>query len=157
MCFSCLQFAVGSVFALMLWTVGLLKKPEFTKDTVRPDRTLVAVFMLAHSWDHAGNAVLLSMLQVSSKVLCQNVQHVAGKKHPSSCRCTHLGQSSHQRQFRPSSSVFHSYNQGKRLKYTVLAVSHRRIAIKWHVSACCLHASMYVDVPPIACTCLHMC
>lgn len=47
-CVPCLQFAVGSVFALMLWTFGLLKKPEFTKDTVQLNPCLVAVFMLAY-------------------------------------------------------------------------------------------------------------
>ena len=29
-----LQFAVGSLFAVFMWTVGLLRKPEFSKDMV---------------------------------------------------------------------------------------------------------------------------
>ena len=63
-CFSCLQFAVGSVFALMLWTVGLLKKPEFTKDTVRPNRILVASCLHIPETMLAVK-VLLSRLRVS--------------------------------------------------------------------------------------------
>ena len=29
-----MQFAVGSLFAIFMWTVGLLKKPEFSQDMV---------------------------------------------------------------------------------------------------------------------------
>lgn len=31
----CMQFAVGSVVALLLWGIGLLKKPEFKSDMVK--------------------------------------------------------------------------------------------------------------------------
>ncbi|KAL3132572.1 holo-[acyl-carrier-protein] synthase [Trebouxia sp. C0010 RCD-2024] len=43
-----IQFAVGSVFALMLWTFGLLKKPEFNKDTAKSILPLAGVHTLGN-------------------------------------------------------------------------------------------------------------
>jgi len=56
---ACLQFAVGSLFAVFMWTVGLLKKPEFSKDMVSAFDHGAAVSCcwrhLVGSWEHTCN------------------------------------------------------------------------------------------------------
>ncbi|DBA65780.1 hypothetical protein WJX79_001358 [Trebouxia sp. C0005] len=42
------QFAVGSLFAVFMWTVGLLKKPEFSKDMAKGISPLAGVHSLGN-------------------------------------------------------------------------------------------------------------
>ena len=74
----CVQFAVGSTFAAFMWTVGLLKKPQFSQDMVIPQQPIWIMLLAARARPRHILALFALLLVCCYCLQAKNISPLAG-------------------------------------------------------------------------------